>query len=197
MPLDFQLTLVEKRDDRLTVGVSLCPGGEAVFLEGVAVEILSARRERVSPRLLLPISGELIGPLATQVELRTLDEIPPGSVVVGTAWSSTGQQEALCAADRWIGLEAHVRALHPVRIERGGEPFLDLLPEERAALSGRFPWLSRPTRGGCDVEPDGGVTTGELLDPVPPEELDDELEHFAAELGLDDEDTDWLRELLD
>lgn len=197
MPLSFDLTLLERQPDRVVVTISLCPGGDPVKLDGVAVEILNSRRERISPRLLLPVAGTLVGPLVTQAELRAPEGIPTCSVVSGTAWSGDEVVETLCPADDHIGLEAHVRGAN-VPILRSSAVLLDLLPEELEVLRQRFVWLEpheheervRPLDADAPPAPDSELFEPDL------QGLDDELDSLCGDLGLDDECTEWIKELM-
>ena len=142
--LTFELSLDERLPDRVVISVCLAPGDGSIQIEGVTVELLSPRQQSLGPRLLLPVSGQLVGPLVTKAELRAhAPLIPPGSVILGTAWTGDEQIEATCAADPWVGLEAHLRG-YRVRppSDRGGT--LDDLGEEelgRVGVGQRFPVL--------------------------------------------------------
>ncbi len=201
MPVSFELTLLERQTDRVVVTISLCPGGEAVELDGVAVEILSPRRERISPRLLLPVSGTLVGPLVTQAELRAFGPIPACSVISGTAWSGEDQVECACPADDHIGLEAHVRGSNPP-VVRSDAVLLDLLPEERQALATCLPWLL--ARVEAAEEPLPTQVEGTLAGEASPSELfepdlsciREEMDGVCKDLGLDEECSEWLKELM-
>ncbi len=200
MPVSFDLTLLERQPDRVVVTISLCPGDDPVKLDGVAVEILNSRRERVSPRLLLPVAGTLVGPLVTQAELRAFGTIPTCSVVSGTAWSGEEVVETLCPADDHIGLEAHVRGVN-APILRSEAVLLDLLPDELDTLQRRFAWLQPHQREGWvrPLEPlDGDAPPrpdSELFEPDL-EGIEGELDSLCGDLGLDEECTEWLKDLM-
>jgi len=186
--LTFELSLDERLPDRVVISVCLAPGDGSIQIEGVTVELLSPRQQSLGPRLLLPVSGQLVGPLVTKAELRAhAPLIPPGSVILGTAWTGDEQIEATCAADPWVGLEAHLRG-YRVRppSDRGGT-LDDLGEEELGKLAQALPWLRA---GGFGPPP------SPFLEPEDDEDLAESMDEFVDELGLEDEDAEWLRELM-
>src|SRR5690606_36829321 len=135
------------------------------------------------PKLLLPIQGELTGPVLTTAELRVSDgEVPLGSMLVGRVWSGDRVVEATCPTDPWTELEGHLRGGRA----RAGFRVPPCAPQklsagERDKLAGLFPWirnwthLRSPEREGED-EPS-------LLT------IEQDLDAFASDLGLDAETT--------
>lgn len=183
----FELRLEERRSDRVYVSVVLAPGDEAVQIDGVAVQLFHRDGEAVSARLLLPISGVLMHPLVTTVELRGPEPLlPAGCRVVGTAWSAECHLETTCPADMWTELESHVRGKRVV-VPLTRAELRPLRPEERASLVTAFPWLGQPV-----VVPFDGVLEPEPVD----EPTEEELDALCAEYGLCGEDADFLKELL-
>lgn len=180
--LIFEVALVERQADRVVAVVHLEPEGEPVHVEGVAVELLDRGRERLSARVLLPISGELAQPLAVRVELRASDQIPVGAFIESTAWWDGEQQRVTCPTDRSTELEAHVRGRGAIPIPLGEGEFLSLTPSQRRRLARRFPWVL--TADEEDIARVGSST--------PTAVVDDAMET----LGLDREEAEWLKELL-
>ena len=183
MDLDFRLSLDERLPDRVRVSVSLRPRGElAAVVQGVSVELVGEQGERLSHQLRLPIAGSVAQPMRTTVEVRALQPLPMGARVVATAWSAEEQWEASCPADPGTQLEAHVRGLNALGSDND-EVFEPLLCGERARLWAVIPWL-KP----CQPPPLKVVET----ETVGPEAV----RAFCNNLGLDDEDSEWLEDLL-
>lgn len=175
MELDVQLCLGERDDARIFATITLVPLREELSLHGAVVQLFDAEGESLSSKLLLPVSGTLLGPVSSHIEVRSLrGEIPPGSEVVVTAWWPDGQLQARQSTDPGTSLQAHVLGFAPVP-PTDEEPLLELLSEERDRMVQLFPWLVKPPAAtiALDAEP----------------ELDD--------LGLDGDDADWLRDLMD
>lgn len=183
LPLKFELSLEERLTDRVIVSVALAPGDGAQCLGGVAVELFSRDRDSLSPRVLLPISGRLADPIVIRVELRAVRDIPPGCRVVGTVWWEDDQLVASCPADPCCSLDVHLRGRRCVSpmIER---ELTRLTPAERGRLAALFPWID---------EPRPKRATAELDEPL---DATDVVDDISEELGLDDENARWLRELL-
>lgn len=180
----FELRLEERRADRVFVSVLLSPADPVASLDGVSVQLFQRDGEPVSPRLLLPISGVLSQPMITTVELRAEGGVlPGGSRVVGHAWNAHASVEATCPADMWTELGSHVRGTRNVAASPCGDLRL-LDPHERARLTCIFPWMTRTAP----------VQTPTVLEPEDTEE--EEIDAFCAEYGLDDEDAEFLKELL-
>ncbi len=174
MDVVMDVRLVSREPDRVGVVVHLTPKHATVTLDGVAVELLSRQGESIGPRMMLPIAGRLAGPLQTAVELRTsVGELYLGGTVTVTAWEGNQQLTASCPADMWTAFERHVKGSEPVLPAESNESLESLEPEELRALWAAFTWLKEP-------------------EPAPEPELDDLVE----ELGLDDEDAAWLRDLM-
>ncbi len=161
-----------------------------VTVDGVAVMLVGPHGEALSHRLLLPIAGTLHQPMVSTVELRAIDEVPKGSRVVGLAWHNCHQWEASCPADPGTHIEAHVRgrtAYQPrKRPPAQASVFEALTCDDRAALASAFPWLTP-----CEPKPP------KVVEPELDTATNEEIRNFCADLGLDEEDTDWLEALLD
>jgi hypothetical protein len=121
----------------------------------------------------LPIRGELLGPVATTVALRTDERIPRGARVVARLWSDDLDIEACASADRWTDLESHMRGLRCCgrRSERRELRVLDR--QEHGSLAAFFPWVG----------------------PVP-EAPEEKVDALRSDFGLCDEDAELLKELL-
>lgn len=190
MPLSFTLELTDRGDDRVHLAASIEPSVAHAQVDGVAVQLVSRKNEPLSPRLLLPISGTLTGPMVVASELRAIDgTIPAGSRIQGTAWGPDFSVDASCPADRWTELAAHVRG-EPAAGEvtrRVGLRALEGLARDR--LLERLPWLGEtPWR-----HEDEGAPFEAVAAPVTPEDVEEQL----ASLELSQEDADFLRELLE
>jgi hypothetical protein len=99
MPFDFQLCLDEREDARVFATVILIPDSPFT-LDGVAVQLFDAEGESLSSKLLLPVSGDLVGPVSSRVELRSRSgDIPIGSQVIATAWWPGGHLQASRCTD--------------------------------------------------------------------------------------------------
>jgi hypothetical protein len=87
--------------------------------------------------------------------------------------------------------EAHVRGIAQLEaVEADPERMLELLlPEERVMLSIDYPWVNEPRMRGVAAAQLG------VVDHVPSTE--EAVNDFAADLGLDEESADWLKELLE
>ena len=163
---------------------------EPVTVDGVAVMLVGPHGDCMSHRLLLPIAGTLHQPMVSTVELRALDDLPKGSRVVGLAWHGSDTWEASCPADPGTHIEAHVRgrcALKPrTRPPAQASVFESLTCGDRASLAAAFPWLTP-----CEPKPP------KVVEPELETATNEEIRNFCADLGLDEEDTDWLEALLD
>ena len=175
MQLDVQLCLEEREGPRVLASVTLLPHTSGLHLDGVAVQLFDVEGESLSSKLLLPVSGTLVGPVSSRVEVRSLrGDIPPGSEVVATAWWAEGHIQARQTTDPGTSVQAHVLNMSSVP-PTDEEPLLELLSEEREQMLRLFPWIVRPPAAhiALDAEPD----------------LDD--------LGLHGDDAEWLRDLMD
>jgi hypothetical protein len=184
--LSFELRLEERLEDRVIVSVLLSPCGGPASVDGVAVELFSRDHESLSPRMLLPISGALYGPIAVKVELRSGRPIPAGAVVAGTAWWPTDSQCATVPADPYTELEAHMRGKRAVSCRMTEEELVSLDRRERGRLAVLFPWIDR--------KPLCAKRAAAAIDE--PLDVQDAVDDISEELGLDEENTRWLRELL-
>lgn len=188
--LEMELRLEQRGADRVVVSVLLAPAEGTVTVEGVALQLHSAQGDAIGARMLLPIAGTLAQPMLSTVELRTLShDIPQGSRVVGTAWGGPHQLEITLPTDPGTAFEAHVRG-HDIVSAHGSSQYLEpLLPDERALFASLFPWIDEPrlpreaagSLGVVDHEPDN----------------DELVDDFAADMGLDEDSAEWLRDLLD
>ena len=181
MALTLHLNIEQRRPDRVFVLIELRHSGQTLNVSGAAVELRSARGTLLSPRMLLPIAGDLSGPLATRVELRSQQQIPQGSKVYGVVFFDGQQTESTIPVDPCTDLEAHVRGRRSIC--RFAEQTLETLtPRDEYAIQQMFPWA-------VDEEPEDDETSDE----IEPDDLSDEV---AKSLGLDDEEAEFLREIL-
>lgn len=188
MNIGVELQIEERLRDRVYVSVVLRPTDEDAAVEGVAVQVVSRTGEAISPRLLLPISGTLSSTMVSTVELRGLTgTIPRGSKIVGSAWLGSEQIEFQTSADLGPTLGAHLRADHQLWPRSQGN-FSMLTDQEQCELAEHLPWLDCWTKPRS-VEEEDGVLEGE-------EDAGDPVEAFADALGLGEEDSEWLRKLL-
>ena len=191
MALFFEVTLEERRADRVVAIVRLESEGEPVALEGVAVELLDRGRDRLSSRVLLPIAGELAQSVAVRVELRAFDEIPVGAFIEATAWWEADQRRVVCPTDTSTELEAHVHGRGAIPLAGEDGEFLSLTPAQWRRLAGRFPWLVSLHDA---VASPGGVAPGATEGGE--DALGETLEETLEGLGLEGDEAEWLKELL-
>jgi hypothetical protein len=187
--LEFDLRLDERHADRVVVWARLAACSGPARVDGVALELSSREGESLSPRVLLPIAGDLGAEIVVRVELRGRDVLPPGARVHGTAWWADGEQSASCPADPQFDLEAHVRGARCIPPAAAIE-IASLGHEERCCLARRFPWIeaARPCRPPAANEP---------LD-VTDESANPRAQGTDVDaLGLDPESAEILREILD
>ncbi len=178
----MDLHLDDRQPDRVRVTVRLEPDDAGHPVDGVALQLCSEGGECLGPRLLLPIQGRLAGPLVTRVELRSLSPIPENGRVVAVAWWGCEQVEVTCPSDRHTTLRDHVRGAH--RAPLAGRVGLERLDDdERAAFYRLAPWAAEPR-----------VPRSPRLEPVDPEPSAEEI---CEELGLEGEDAEWLKDLLE
>lgn len=188
MPVTFELHLEDRQPDRVIVSVRLAPRRSPMRVDGVAIELFSRKRESLSPRVMLPITGDLVGEIVVRAEIRAHQPpLPAGATIVGTAWWDTDQVRTLCPADPWTELEAHMRGRRCVASRAFADDgwLCTLEPEERRTLAARFPWIDHPR------DPCPGFEADEPLDAL------DVVDEISEELGLDEANTAWLRELLE
>ena len=185
MDLDFQLQLAERLVDRVFVLVRLAPKASlSLKVEEVALVLLSATGERLSHQLVLPLSGRIEQDISMTVELRALAPLPYGSVIQGTVWTDHREVELQIPADPGTQLEDHCRGRVMIRPDRDPEfpTRLKLLScEEKSKIHQAYTWM-KP----CPL------TRPAVVD----QEVPSDLRTCCQDLGLDDEDADWLEELL-
>jgi hypothetical protein len=182
MPLSLHLQIEQRRPDRAVVLIELQHEGDVIHVTGAAIELRSAQGILLSPRMLLPIAGDLTGPLATRVELRATQHIPHGSQVYGVVFFDGDRAETSIPVDPCTELQAHVRGM---RVISGGETALETLdPVEEYALQQLFPWTYDDRERDEEDEEDEAS------------EQDDVTDEVAKSLGLDEEETAFLREIL-
>lgn len=182
MAVAFELRVEDRLADRVIVSVQVKPSGEAVAVEGIAVELFSRTDESLSSRVLLPVSGLLNAAVGVRVEVRASAPIPHGATVVGTAWWEGGMATVRCPTDPGTELEAHMRGRRTALL-CGRDEFLESMSDrEWQTLACAFPWLSRVAAHRIDRPID--ANTQSLADEV------------TDELDLDPESAEWLRELL-
>lgn len=188
MSLSLDLRLDDRQPDRIVVSVRVVPEGDLHPVDGIALELCNDEGDRLCPRLLLPISGALTGPLETRAELRSRDPIPPRSKVRATAWWGCEQVEASCPSEQGTRFESHMRGRNLVSLANGQVALHLIAPEERACITRSMPWIDEPM-----VLPDPHE-----IEPVDTEETAEEYaDAICAELGLDDTNAAWIKELLE
>jgi len=179
MALTLHLQIEQRRPDRVFVLIELEHHGKMLHVTGAAVELRSARGVLLSPRMLLPIAGDLSGPLATRVELRAQQQIPQGSKVYSVVFWDGEQTETVIPVDPCTDLEAHVRGRRNIRGFAAKE-MKPLNPTEEFALQQRFPWAIEEQEDEALEEPD----------------VDEFTDEVAKSLGLDEEEVAYLKEIL-
>jgi len=182
VPLSIDLHLDDREEDRVWVSVHLYSEEEGHPVDGITLQLCTRDGECLGPRLLLPISGHLSGPLVTRAELRSMEPIPRDSRVVAVAWWGQEQLEVSCPSDLGTCMAFHMRGLTGIPLPDHAA-LRDLEPEEREVLARHLPWV-REIRT---------VANAGLLEPLDTEESLDEV---LDDLGLDDENARWLKELL-
>jgi hypothetical protein len=185
MALSLHLQIEQRRPDRVFVLIELVHNGATINVTGAAVELRSKRGILLSPRMILPLAGLLAGPLATRVELRSQQPIPQGSKVYGVVFWNGEQTEAVIPADPCTDLEAHVRGSRNIW-GFAAKDLESLEPSEEYALQQRFPWA-------IQFEEDEDEDTAPMDSELASDDLTDEV---AKSLGLDEEETAYLREIL-
>ena len=185
LELAFELRMEERGKDRVVASVLLAPQGSSVRIDGVALQLFTREGEALGSRMLLPISGSLSHPMLSTVELKA-EDIPSGSRVVGTAWCGTDQIDTQLPTDPFTELEMHMRARRRITTDSAELDLDRLEPEERATIARDFPWIDEPRLP---------VATAELT--VVENEPDEPLDTFVDTLGLDEESSEWLKDLLE
>lgn len=186
---DLDLRVVDRELDRVQVTLRIAPSTGPAPLEGVSIELTDADGAQLSPRLQLPLSGELSTPVATVVELRTHTgkPLPRDAQVLAKAWHGAEEVRHHCPAERCRGLETHVAGAAACFMLSERELAFPLDEDEARALLKRHPWI-RNLRAA--FQKDHGP---EAL-PIDPEPNSQQI---ADELGLEGEEAEWLKELLD
>ena len=182
MSVSLDLHLEDRQADRVWVSVRVAPDGEPRRVDGVALQLCARDGEALGPRLLLPICGCLESPIVTRVELKAA-AIPRDGQVVAIAWWGQEQIEARCPADVGTGLEGHMRGHRQLPLATRID-VAPLAPDERAVFVRRMPWVAAPM---IPFDPRG-------IEPLESEPTSDQI---CEELGLDGEDAEWLKDLLD
>lgn len=189
LALNFELRLEERSEARALVSVLLAPSEASTLIEGVALQLVAPGGEPLSPRVLLPIAGELQHPMLSTLELIAHTElIPQGSRIVGTAWAGTEQIEAAIPTDPFTELEVHMRARRRIDPDEDDRRLLRLSAEERAVIALDFPWID---------EPRVPVGIGELGVVEGEPSAEEALDEFLDEMGIDEDSAEWLKELLE
>ncbi len=177
--LSMHLRLHERQPDRVRVLVGLDPRS-AIHVDGVALELVDEAGEPLSTRLILPISGTVEAAFSTTAEVRAHRPIPPGSRVVATAWTEHGIVDAACPADPCPDLHDHLQGRGLISMFRQPTALHGLAQLERCRLGKRFGWLA-PAK------------------PCPPRVVEDRgtlADDVCADLGLDDDQSEWVRGLM-
>ncbi|MBT3221962.1 MAG: hypothetical protein HN348_23045 [Proteobacteria bacterium] len=178
--MNFELRLEERHPKCVVVTVCIAPSEQQAHADGVSVQLFSQKGESLAPRLLLPISGPLLGSMVSRVELRTEFPIPRGSQVKGRLWCSAKVHEACCPTDPSTELQTHVRGCHALVPTSRDLEFNTLVTKEYASLSKLFSWI-------------------EVIEGINRYVVDDEepnIEEIVSDYGLDGEDAAFLKELL-
>lgn len=187
MEVELELTLDERREDRVLVSFWLTPHTASAAVDSVTLQLVCPKGGELCPRTVLPLSGRLTGPVALSVELRGERPLPLGSQVVATAWIDGEPVKAHCPADPSTSLVMHLRGAR-LGLEEVDADLVTLRPlaEERlAALEARWPWVTQ------DLSPPEVVGVLEAEEPPP------SAEDLAEAMGLDEETAAWLHELLE
>jgi len=190
MALSLTLKLDERRAARVFVTLSLEPLGDPIPIGGVEVELASRIGERLSSRMILPISGTLAGPLATRVELRAFDHIPRGAAVIGKVWWDQEELEAICPTDPCTELESFVRGDRSVLPLDKDYELQDLRKGEQCGLIQVFPWMN-----GFQPCQRGDPAKAAILDEAA--SVDDFVEDVTGRLGLDASCAKWIKDILE
>ena len=183
MPLTLSLQIEQRSPDRVFVQVELTQPEAPIHVNGAAVELRGGRGVLLSPRMILPIAGNLVGHLTTRIELRAQQTIPQGAKVYGIVFWDGGQTEASIPADPCTDLEAHVRGRRNLGYGQTHE-WQSLSEREEDNLAHYFPWAVT-----LDVADDDDESLAEVHDPI--------TDEVVSALGLDDDSADLLRSLLD
>jgi hypothetical protein len=195
MALSLHLQIEQRRPDRVFVLIELGHQGTTLNVTGAAVELRSQRGVLLSPRMLLPISGLLAGPLATRVELRSQIPIPQGSKVYGIVFWDGEQTEAVIPADPCTELEAHVRGTRNI-VGVNPKELENLDPMEEYELQRYFPWAVNDELDDGDEDDLEDDENDENDEDDKDQNMDELTDEVAKSLGLDAEEAAFLREIL-
>ncbi|NCG19344.1 MAG: hypothetical protein GWP91_10085 [Rhodobacterales bacterium] len=193
--LHFELRLEERQPERVYVSVVLAPAVPGLAsVQGVTVQLHHRAGEPLGTQLLLPIHGDLGQPMVSTVELRSRAPIPPGAVVVGTAWKGNEQIEATCPCDPGTELQVHMRGDRVVAMAPTSDVLLELSCDERIRMARAFPWIElAPCRRS---PPESTVMESEPVEPQVSTDADFDTDGVAAEFDLSDEDAAFLKDLM-
>ena len=181
-PFDVELRLESRETKAVIVSVLLTPAEGGATLSGCELELQTAEAEPLGPRLVLPIAGELTAPMRSTVQLRASSEIPRGSRVFATAWDASEVLEFWIPADPRTALWTHLKAGNHPSFGTCDVQLADLTADEQAQLANHFQWIANLRRP-------------QVLDAYKTD-LGDAFEGMVADLGLDAEAAEWLREII-
>ena len=196
MSIRLELEIVERFPHRVVLRVVLTPE-DPVLVEGVFVELLDRDQNNLAPRLQLPISGQLSGPLATRCELRSVEPIPDSARVVAQVWAGEHSTRLVAPTEPCTGLVNHIWGIGRLQ-PRSDRKLRSLTPEQVKLFAGAFPFLHEP-RPECACPPHNTAIVDAREAGVPdlkPSADDDDVDDLAAEFDLSDEDAEFLRELM-
>lgn len=196
MSIRLELEVVERFPHRVVLSVVLTPE-DPVSVEGVSVELLDRDQQCLAPRLQLPISGQLSGPLATRCELRSVEPIPDSARVVAQVWAGEHSTRLIAPTEPCTGLVNHIWGIGRLQ-PRTNRKLRSLTPEQVAVFARSFPWL-REGRPECACPPHHSAIVDAREAGLPdlhPTVDDDDVDDLAAAFDLSEEDADFLRELM-
>jgi hypothetical protein len=182
-PFDVELRLESRETRAVIVSVLLTPGEGGATLSGCELELQTSDAEPLGPRLVLPIAGVLTAPMRSTVQLRADSEIPRGSRVFATAWDPSDVLEFWIPADPRTALWTHLKAGNHPNFPSSGAQLADLTADEQAQLANHFQWIANLRRP-------------QVLDAYQTD-VADAFDGIVADLGLDAEAAQWLREIID
>lgn len=196
MSIRLELEIVERFPHRVVLSVVLTPE-DPVLVEGVSIELLDREQNSLAPRLQLPISGMLSGPLATRCELRSVDPIPDTARVVAQVWAGEHSTRLIAPTEPCTGLVNHIWGIGRLQ-PRSDRTLRSLTPEQVKVFAGTFPWLRDP-RPECACPPHNTAIVDAREASMPdlrPSEDELDADDLAAAFDLSDEDAEFLRELM-
>ncbi len=186
MNVQLCLGLVERASDRMKVRLVASSGDDGpLSLEGASIRLYGSAGEPLTPRFLVNVPGELGAHWDTTVELRHPPELPEGAVIRAHVWSPHDTTECGCRVDSGTRLEGYL-----LGVGSDPEPVdafeLGSVDDERLdALASRLPWATAPVREAAHK----AVVIEAQVHPS--------ADDLRADFGLDDDDAQWLEELLD